>query len=48
MLLGTLSESLLGNMLTGNLIIRAVYGTKGLQSRKEKGIIRASYGSKSF
>ena len=48
MLLGTLSESLLGNMLTGNLIIRAVYCTKDLQSRKEKGIIRASYGSKGF
>ena len=44
-LLGTLGASLLGNMLTGNRIIRAGYGTKDLQSKKEEGIIRAGYES---
>ena len=46
MLLGTLGASLLGNMLAGKGINRAEYGSKNLQSNKEKGIIRAYYGSK--
>ena len=45
MLLGTLGASLLGNMLTGNRIIRAGYGTKDFQSKTEEGIIRAGYES---
>ena len=40
MLLGTLGAGLLGNMLAGEGITRAGYGSK------EKGIIRAGYGSK--
>ena len=45
MLLGTLGTSLLGNMLTGQGIIRARYGSKDLQSKKGKRIVRAGYGS---
>ena len=41
MLLGTLSASVLGNMLAGIGITRAGYGSK-----KGKGIIRAGYGYK--
>ena len=41
MLLGTLGDSLLGNMLTGKEIVRAGYGNK-----KGKGIVRAGYGNK--
>ena len=40
-MLGTLSASLLGNILTGKGINRAGYGNK-----KGKGIKRAGYGSK--
>ena len=40
MLLGTLGAGLLGNMLAGEGITRAGYGSR------EKGIIRAGYGSK--
>ena len=43
MSLGTLGASLLGNMLTGKVILRAGYGNK-----EGKGILRAGYGSKSF
>ena len=46
MLLGTLSASLLGNMLAGKGINRGEYGSKDLHSNKGKGIIRAGYGSK--
>ena len=46
MVLGKLGASLLGNMLAGKGINRAEYGSKNLQSNKEKGIIRAYYGSK--
>ena len=46
MLLGTLSASLLGNMLAGKGIKRAGYGSKDLQFKKGKGIIRAGYGLK--
>ena len=42
MLLGIFGASLLENMLTGKIIIRAGYEPKG------KGIIRAGYGSKNF
>ena len=41
MLLGILVASLLGNMLTEKVILRAGYGTK-----KVKGVVRARYGSK--
>ena len=41
MLLGTLGASLSRNMLAGNGILRAGYG-----SEKGKGIIRAGYGNK--
>ena len=41
MLLGTLGNSLLGNLLTGKGIVRAGSGYK-----KEKGIVRASSGKK--
>ena len=41
MLLGILVASLLGNMLTEKVILRAGYGTK-----KVKGVVRAGYGSK--
>ena len=34
------------NMLTGKEIIRVGCGSKDLQSKKTKGIIRAGYGSK--
>ena len=44
MLLGTLSASLLENILTGKGIYRAGKGT-GI-NRAEEGIIRAGYGSK--
>ena len=40
MLLGTLGASLLGNLLTGNRILRAGYG-----NNKGKGIVRAGYGN---
>ena len=43
MLLGTLSASLLGNLLSGKGIVRASLGNK---SKKGKGIIRAGYGNK--
>ena len=43
MLLGVLGASLLGNMLIGQGIIRAQY-----ENKKEKGILRAGYGSKSI
>ena len=46
MLLGTLGASLLGNMLAGKGINRAGYGSTDLQSKEEKGIIRAGYESK--
>ena len=46
MLLGTLGASLLGNMLVGKGINRAGYGSTDLQSKEEKGIIRAGYESK--
>ena len=46
MLLGTLGASLLGNMLAGKGITRAGYGSKDLQSKKEKGIIKAGCESK--
>ena len=41
MLLGTLGDSLLGNMLAGKRIVRAGYGNK-----QRKGILRAGYGNK--
>ena len=41
MLLDTLGDSLLGNMLTGKGILRAGYGNK-----EGKGMLRAGYGSK--
>ena len=41
MLLGTLSASLLGNIIAGKGITRAGYGSKG-----RKGLTRAGYGSK--
>ena len=40
MLLGSLGASLLGNMLAGKGIVRAVSGNK-----KGKGIVRAGYGN---
>ena len=40
MLLGSLRASLLGNMLAGKGIVRAVSGNK-----KGKGIVRAGYGN---
>ena len=40
MLLGTLGTSLLGNVLTGKGIVRAVYGNK-----RGKGMLRAGYGN---
>ena len=43
---GTLGASLLGIMLTGKGVNRAVYGSKDLQSKKGKGIIRAGHRSK--
>ena len=44
MLFGTLGARLLGNMLTGKGITRAGYALDKL--KKEKGVIRAGYGSK--
>ena len=41
MLLGTLGASLLGNLLTGKVILRAVSGNK-----TGKGIVRAGSGKK--
>ena len=41
MLLGTLGGSLLGNLLTGNEIVRAGSGNK-----KGKGVVGAGYGNK--
>ena len=46
MLLGTLGAHLLGNMLAGKRVHRVGYGSKDLQSKGGKGIIRARYGSK--
>ena len=46
MLLGTLNVSLLGNIVAGKGIIRIGYGSRDLQSKKGKRIIRADYGSK--
>ena len=46
MSLGTLGTGLLGNMLAGKGINRAGYDSKDLQSKKEKGNIRAGHGSK--
>ena len=43
MFVGTLGASLLGNMLTGKGFIRVKYCSEGF--KKEKGIIRAGYGS---
>ena len=43
MLLRTLGTSFLGNMLTGNWIVRTDYGNK-----KGKGLVRAGYGNKNF
>ena len=52
MLLGTLGDSLLGNLLTGNRIVRAGTGNKKGKAivracsgnKKEKGIVRAGTG----
>ena len=46
MLLDALGVSLLGNMLADKAINRAGYGSKDLQSKRGKEIIRADYGSK--
>ena len=46
MILGTLGASLLANMLAGKVTNRAGYGSKDLQSKGRKWIIRAGYGSK--
>ena len=46
MLLGTLGAHLLGNMLAGKRVHRVGYGSKDLQCKGGKGIIRARYGSK--
>ena len=46
MLLRTLNVSLLGNIVAGKGIIRVGYGSRDLQSKKGKRIIRADYGSK--
>ena len=43
MLLGTLSASLLGNMLAGKGINRGEYVSKDLQSNKGKGITVSSF-----
>ena len=46
MLLGTLAASLLGNLLTGKGMVRAVYGhplSPASQDKKGKGIVRAGY-----
>ena len=41
MLLGTLGESLFGNLLTGKGVARAGYGN----NNKGKGVVRAGYGN---
>ena len=41
MLLATLGASLLGNLLTGKIILRA-----GSENKKGKGILRAGFGNK--
>ena len=41
MLLRTLGASVLGNMLTGKITLKAGYGNK-----KSKGILKTGYGSK--
>ena len=46
MLLRKLGASLLGNMLASKGVNRAEYGSKDLQSKGGKGIIRAGYGSR--
>ena len=46
MLLGTLGTSLLVNMLAGKWKNWAGYGSKDLQSKGGKGIVRAVHGSK--
>ena len=46
MLCGTLGASLLENMLAGKGINKAGYGSKDLQTKGRKGIIRAGYRSK--
>ena len=43
MLLGTLGERLLGNLLTGKVMCRAAKG-KGI-NRAGEGIVRAGYGN---
>ena len=43
MLLGTLWPSLLGNMLTGKWIVRALY-----RNKEGKGTVRAGYANESF
>ena len=48
MLLGTFGASLLGNMLEGKRINRSGYGSKDLQYKGGKGIIRGGYESKGF
>ena len=56
MLLGFLEASLLGNMLAGNVIVRAGYGNKkrkgivkaGYVNKKGKEILGAGYGNKNF
>ena len=45
MLLGTLAASLLGNILTGKVILRAWCGNEGKVKRGDR-IVRAGYGSK--
>ena len=45
-ILGISDASLLGNMLAGKGVNRAVYGSRDLQSKGAKGIIRAVFGSK--
>ena len=47
MLLGTLGTGLLGNLLTGKVILRAGSGrplSSNLKNKKRKGIVRASTG----
>ena len=51
MLLGTLGASLLGTLLTGKGILRAISGRpsfSALQNNKQKGILRASSSRSSF
>ena len=44
MLLGTLGESLLGNLLTGQIIYRAGKGKSKGVLRAGEGVLRAGYG----